>query len=170
MSNPIQSSRLDYIPFTPDDISDLSLLYGNDEVCKYLPGEAPLSQDKIEKTLNYFIRTHDLNQKQAIYKVQLRETHDFVGLAGLQLVKEFHQIEVFYSFLPAFWNQGIATEASLRMIELARELDIEHLIALADTRNIGSNKVLLKCGFRENGQVDLWGLKLNFYELSLERT
>ncbi|MGD9908994.1 MAG: GNAT family N-acetyltransferase [Candidatus Izemoplasmatales bacterium] len=170
MENKIESKRLYFLPFSSSDLDDLVTLYENPKVCEFLPGEAPFTMERITKTLDYFIRTHSLQNKQAIYRVITKDTIEFIGLCGLQNVKEFNQTEVFYSFLPKYWGEGYATECSMKMIELAEELAIPLLIALADTRNIASNKVLQKCGFQENGQVDLWGLHLNFYQLSLERT
>jgi len=170
MENKIESQRLYFLPFSSSDLDDLIQLYEDPKVCEFLPGEAPFTLERITKTLDYFIRTHSVENKQVIYRVLTKDTIDFIGLCGLQNVKEFGQTEVFYSFLPEYWNQGYATEASKKMLEIASLLEIPLLIALADTRNIGSNKVLQKCGFQENGQVDLWGLHLNFYQLSLERT
>ncbi len=166
----LSSQRLYYRPFVDSDLDLLKSLLMRSEVCQFLPGEKAYTALQVEKTLDYFIKTHHPKNQQAIFKVFLKCNDAFIGYAGLQLVKEFNKTEVFYAFLPDHWQKGYASEAGREMIRYAEELDIDELIALADTRNIGSNKVLTNIGFKQHGQVDLWGLKLNFYEFSFERT
>jgi [ribosomal protein S5]-alanine N-acetyltransferase len=52
-----------------------------------------------------------------------------------------------YVFARAAWGQGYATELTLAMVELARELGIERLEAICHVEHRASAHVLEKCGF-----------------------
>jgi len=82
-------------------------------------------------------------------------------------VKEFEKIEIMYGFNELVWGKGYATETSKRMKELAIELGLKELIALADIHNIQSQKVLLKTGFEVVDQIHIWGIDCYSYTLDL---
>jgi RimJ/RimL family protein N-acetyltransferase len=63
-------------------------------------------------------------------------------------------IEIGYSFHPAVWRQGYATELGMACTELAdRVLHLPELKAFAKAENIGSRRVLEKLGFEAAGFV-----------------
>lgn len=59
-----------------------------------------------------------------------------------------------YCLTEASWGQGYATEAARSMLDWAFEtLDLNRVQSEADTRNVGSYRVLEKCGFTREGTL-----------------
>ncbi len=168
MNEKIESKRLDYRFFREDDYPFMIELLGNDSVCQYLPRKVAYPNDIIKRVLDYYIDAHNRDEMQYIYLVLKKDTGRPIGYAGIQMVREFEKYEIFYAFIPGAWNQGFGTEASLRMRELAKEIGLKKVIALADIGNVGSQKVLERTGYDKVSQLPLWGLDLYFYEMSLE--
>jgi len=163
----ISSERLNYRPFTYDDYDDLYLILSNETVCKYLPGDGKKSDDEINKWLQYFVRTFNDEQGNKLFAITVKGNDQVIGYGGLGYVKEFDSIEIMYGFNELVWGKGYATEASKRFKELAKDLKMTFLIALADINNIPSQKILLKTGYKEIKQMPLWGLDVYYYEMDL---
>jgi RimJ/RimL family protein N-acetyltransferase len=57
--------------------------------------------------------------------------------------------ELGYRLYPAFWGRGLATEGTRALIRLAFEhLDVDRVVATMMADNIGSWRVMEKCGLR----------------------
>ncbi|HMK39368.1 MAG TPA: GNAT family N-acetyltransferase [Bacteroidota bacterium] len=56
-----------------------------------------------------------------------------------------------YVFAKDCWGRGFATEALNAMVDLARSADLRRLYALCHLENLGSVRVLEKCGFSCEG-------------------
>lgn len=162
-----ESKRLQYRPFKETDYDDLFAFLSTKEVCEFLPGEEPYHESQVKKWLDYFIQTFDVTQPNLIYAVSLVNELEVIGYVGLAYVKEFEQNEIMYAFHPKVWGKGYATEASNMMKELAQELKITKLIGLTDINHIASQKVLLKIGYQYSHSLEIWGMKMKYFELSL---
>lgn len=161
----LESERLQFRKFTYEDDEALHEILGDEEVCKYLPGEDKKSDDEINKWLQYFVRNFDDEHGTKIYAIE--HNNEVIGYGGIGYVKEFDSMEIMYGFKRAAWNKGFATEASVRFFELAKEDGLQFLIALAHVDNIPSQKVLLNTGFIEKKQIEIWGIDALYYELKL---
>jgi len=78
-----------------------------------------------------------------------KATGRFVGQCGLlvQMVDGIQELEVGYSIMPAFWNQGFATEAAAACIEHAfARGSSESVISIIHELNVESERVALKNG------------------------
>ena len=66
--------------------------------------------------------------------------------------QEHRRIEIGYWLLPAYWQQGIMSEALPAIINYAfSELNIHRVEAIVESGNEGSKKLLLKLGFAFEG-------------------
>jgi len=163
----LASKRLTYRYFREEDLPFMIELLGNDSVCQYLPRKVAYPEDIIKRVLDYYIDAHNRDELQHIYLVSKKDTSRPIGYAGIQKVKEFDKYEIFYAFIPGAWNMGYGTEASNMMKELAIQIGLKKVIALADIGNVGSQRVLEKTGYDKVSQIPLWGLDLYFYEMTL---
>ncbi len=61
-------------------------------------------------------------------------------------------IEVGYILKRSAWGNGYATEACRRLVQFAfEETELDEIVAVTDPRNAASQKVLRKCGLRDEG-------------------
>jgi RimJ/RimL family protein N-acetyltransferase len=84
--------------------------------------------------------------------------------------------EIGYSLLPESWGKGLATEALQLMLKVwwglprrrwgdESESEIERVFAISERGNVGSCKVLRKCGFVVEKEVDFEGDELYVWSL-----
>jgi ribosomal-protein-alanine N-acetyltransferase len=124
-----------------------STLFDDEKVTRFIPNRSP------EQYIEIF---HDA---LADYKkgpfgrwgVFSSLTNDFVGMCLLRnFIHVPGQLEIGYTLSPRFWGKGIATEVSKALTEYAFAItNTEEVVAVTDTDNIGSQKVLLKAGFKQ---------------------
>ncbi len=163
----LESKRLYYLRWEKSDFEELKKTLGNPKVCEYLPGNNQRTDDQIKKTLQFFHESYNDELGNMIYKILEKNTGEVIGYGGLAYVKEFEKIEIMYGFNQKHWGLGYATETSLMMKQLAKKRKLKNIIALCDINNEPSKKVLLKTGFKQLKQIDLWGLQLNYYEMDV---
>lgn len=163
----LKTNRLVFRSFTEDDYDDLFLILNNEEVCRYLPGDKVYNADQVKGHLNYFIKTFKIEEKNLHYVVELKDTEEMIGYCGCSYIKEFNTNEIEYFLKPKYYNNGYASEMAFKMKDVAIELGFPKLVGLADINNIPSQKILEKLGYQFVSIVDLWGSKLNYYELVL---
>lgn len=158
----------DSVAFRPFHVTDKNALYRllhNDEVCRYLPGKVAKEETEVNAWLRFFIDSFLDAQGNEVYAVLVDQ--ELVGYAGLTYVKEYDSIEIMYAFHPSVWGNGLASYCALEMKKKAKKRALKKVIAFADLDNIGSQKVLLKIGYKPITTVSLWGLQMQYYELEL---
>jgi ribosomal-protein-alanine N-acetyltransferase len=95
--------------------------------------------------------------------------NQFAGRAGLKRaeVDGKPEVELAYALLPEFWGQGLATEISQAILNIAfAELGLAEVVCFTLTTNIASQRVMKKLGF----QFERVGVHVNlphvFYRLT----
>lgn len=80
----------------------------------------------------------------------------YVGRVGLRWTEVGGRpaIEVLWAIAPERHGEGFATEAAAAAIELARERDVEEVIAMVLPANAASLRVAEKAGLAEAGRVE----------------
>ena len=107
------------------------LPHQNKEVTKYLVNEW-IKQEEDPKTIRYMITTKDKDEPIGMI--------DVVGyIDGAP--------EIGYSLSRKYWNKGYMTEACKAFIDYLFDIGYSKIVIEADVRNLGSNRVIEKCGF-----------------------
>jgi RimJ/RimL family protein N-acetyltransferase len=98
-----------------------------------------------------------------------RDSGAFAGRGGLcwTQVDGERAIELPWALLPAFWNEGLATEAALAALDTAQRVGIPEVISLALLENKPSRRVMEKAGLTYEGEVEHVGLPHALYRLQL---
>ena len=94
-----------------------------------------------------------------------RESGAFAGRGGLcwTQVNGERAVELPWALLPAFWNEGLATEAAVAALEAAGRVGIPEVISLALLENTPSRRVMEKAGLAFEGKVEHVGLPHALY-------
>ncbi len=142
----IETNRLLLREITLNDKEDLYKLHSNPEVQLYTGEPVIESIEVMEKAIS----TRIANYKKYGYgrwATFLKDGMQFVGWSGLAYLPEFDEIDLGYRFLPEYWGQGIATEASNAILDYAFEiLKLDRIIAIAMIENKASTRVMEKVG------------------------
>lgn len=100
--------------------------------------------DVIRNTWHADYQTHGYGR----LAIELKESSEVIGFCGLKFLPEYGQPDLGYRMLPEYWGQGIATEASLAVLQHGREeLGLKDIIGMVMISNIASQRVLEKLGF-----------------------
>ena len=143
----IETDRLLLREIILDDAPDMLRLHSIPEVQKYTGDPVITSQEEIREKIEE-IRTRDYqNHGFGRWATFLKDGHIFVGWAGLVYLPEFDEVDLGYRFLPEFWGQGIATEASLAILDYGfNTLKLERIVAIAMKEHKASIRVMEKVG------------------------
>ena len=100
------------------------------------------------------------------WAVHLRSTLEFLGWCGLKYRPELNEIDLGYRFKKECWGKGYATEAAYSSIVYGFEkIGLQRIMGRAETDNIGSWKVLEKCGMTYLGDEEVDGYAVRTYEI-----
>lgn len=105
-----------------------------------------------------------------LYLVELKETHESMGMCGLIRRNTLKDVDIGYAFLPKFWSKGYALEAALAMKQYAREsIGLKRLVAVVDPENQPSIRLLERLGMKYERMVRLAmdDIELKLYSMDL---
>ncbi len=148
----LTTARLTFRPFTLGDLPLLEELHRDPDVGRYMGGVWEHAQ--VARRLAQFVEEHAArgHSKWCVHTAE----GVFVGRAGVSLWPPTGELELGYAFRPAFWGQGLATEAARAVAEWAfANLGVDHLIAFTDPQNFGSQRVLERIGMKRLPDRDM---------------
>lgn len=148
---PFESARLHYRPLGPADAAGLFALDSNPNVLRYL-GTPPLTDTAQTRAALVRIQENYRAGALARWAVELRETGEFLGWAGLKLNPDTvngrtNFIDLGYRLLEPHWGRGYGTEAGRAW--LARgfgELELPLITGYAEAAHGASRRILEKVG------------------------
>ena len=147
----LQTERLVFHPFTPDDLPLLQELHSDPEVQRYIGGM--WDADAYERRLVQYVADqarHGISKWKAYLK-----DGTFVGRAGVSFW-EVTGFELGYSFKRLAWGRGLATEAARGVVAWAwANTAIDRLCGFTELGNLASRRVLEKTGFVYEGEREL---------------
>jgi len=161
----LETDRLFLRPLAQGDW-DLTLeMFTDPEVMEFVADV--ISEEALAAEMKAFIR-RGAGGRVGVWCVLQRETGEKLGTAVLlplpieesdtdwSLLQEDRypdaEIEVGYILKRSAWGKGYATEACRRLVQFAfEETELDEIVAVTDPRNAVSQKVLRKCGLRDEG-------------------
>jgi ribosomal-protein-alanine N-acetyltransferase len=146
-----ETPRLIVRQYTLEDSDEFFALNSDKEVMRFI--RPPKTREDCDSFLQQnvdFYGTHpDLGRWATIEK----ETKTFIGsLALIPIKEEDDRIQIGYALKPSQWGKGFATElvkAGIPFFFHSRQH--QFLYAITEQPNTGSQKVLVKCGFKQDG-------------------
>lgn len=164
----IETSRLILREFVEEDAEAIFEFGSNPKVQQYTGNKNLTSIEEASELIKevWFkdYATYGYGRWAVIYKPH----NKLIGFAGLKYLPEIKETDIGFRFLPEYWNQGIATEASKKIILYGFEvLKLKRIIGIAMKENIGSHKVLKKIGLThyKEGEYDGDGEIYDWYEV-----
>jgi RimJ/RimL family protein N-acetyltransferase len=102
------------------------------------------------------------------WALELRETGELAGRAGLLQPPDWPGLEVGWTVKRALWGRGLAGEAGRAAMEWARdELGADHVISLIADDNRASQRVAEKLGMSLEGRATVHDYDLRVYGIDL---
>ncbi len=167
----IETPRLILRPLLLSDLDGMWELDSNPNVHRYL-GNNPVNDREFLINIIYHVQKQVEENGFGRFAVELKETGEFVGWAGLKLVKEplngkSEYVDVGYRLLERFWNRGIGFESAWHSLEYGfKDLNLKKIYASAHLENLVSNRILQKCGMTMIYEYEEDGEKLKEYRIT----
>ena len=163
----LETDRLLLRQYVEEDAEAFFELNSDPKVLRFVPDKQLLNVEQARQILidhpiaDY--RKHGFGRGACI----LKSTGQQIGFAGLKYLEELDEVDVAYRLLPAFWGQGLATEAALASVRYGfDELGLKQIIGLAMPENLASIRVLEKAGLHYTEEVSFWGHRFSKYAIS----
>jgi RimJ/RimL family protein N-acetyltransferase len=162
--NGIETERLQLRLFRPDDLDDLSLIFSDPDVVRYLGSGQPAGRDETETALMSIIRhwdVHGFGRWAAVCK----QTCKLIGYCGLRNFQGTP--ELVYLLSKQYWGKGLATEMARASIKFGfEEKKFEHIIAMAKLANVASQRVMNKIGMSFQKNTLIFNMEVALYSLT----
>jgi ribosomal-protein-alanine N-acetyltransferase len=141
----LETDRLILRPFEYDDASAMFDNWASDdEVTKYLTWPTHKSIDETKYILDLWIKQYE-KPERINFAITLKKTNELIG--GIDVVGYIDNDPVIgYNLARKYWNNGYMSEACKTVINYLFSLGYETIRIDAAKENIGSNKVIQKCG------------------------
>ena len=143
----LSTERLVLRKLVIDDVNSIFNNWANDpEVTKYMTWEAHKSIEETKQILDIWLKEYK-NPKTIRYGIVLKENNELIG--AIDVVDYIdNNPEIGYCLSRKYWNKGYMTEACKAVVEYLFAIGYKTILIEADERNIGSNRVIEKVGFK----------------------
>jgi|HubBroStandDraft_6_1064221.scaffolds.fasta_scaffold615985_2 ribosomal-protein-alanine N-acetyltransferase len=155
------TERLTAERLRPQHLADYGRLFQDVRVMATLSADGkPLPAEEVARWLQLSLDHWDRHH-YGFWAIRTKEGNRFVGRAGLKNVDALgkNEVELAYALLPEFWDQGLATEISTAILEMAfKTIGLTEVVCFTLTTNLPSRRVMEKVGFqfeREGMHADL---------------
>ena len=146
------TERLILRDFDINDLENYHALLSDDNVMEYLQD---IKEKSIEKNKNKLIEIiNDMENKDRKYyffAIENKFTNEFIGSIGYTVLENTiygKLVHLGYFINEKYWNMGFVTEALKTLIEFSFiENNIYRIHTGCFKENIGSEKIMQKCGF-----------------------
>ena len=142
----IITERLILRYFRLDDAEEMFSNWANDpEVTKYMTWNAHESIEVTKEIMKHWLEEEEKPETHR-FVISLKTTGELIGMIDV-VDTQGDQAEIGYCSGRRFWGNGYMTEACKTFMQYLFDIGYQALVIAADERNIGSNRVIEKCGF-----------------------
>lgn len=141
----LETNRLLLRPFREEDAEAMFYGWASDpEVTRYLTWNTHENIETTKYVLGEWLKEYE-QPERLNFAIELKSTGQLIG--GIDVVGYDNGVPVIgYNLAKKYWNCGYMTEACRRVLEYLFAAGYQTVKIDAMTDNIGSNRVIQKCG------------------------
>jgi [ribosomal protein S5]-alanine N-acetyltransferase len=154
----IETVRLRLRALRDDDLADLVALIGNWEVVRWVSSVPHPYTEADGRNWIAVVRKDHATGRPRRFAIALKETDRLIGGVGLDGTAgdDSEEPALGYWLGQSYWGNGYGREAVAAVIAHGfRTLGLETIRAYTDPNNLASQKVLLRCGLKNIGEIEL---------------
>lgn len=166
----IETERLHLRLLTEQDASFVYHLYNSPGFLNFIGDKGLRCELDAANYLHDKLIPSYINQGFGLYCVERKRDACLLGVCGLVQRDFLDGVDLGYGFLPQFYGEGYAHESSLAVVKYARQrLKLANLLAITQSNNVASIKLLKKLGFEFIKVQDILSTSINLelYQLPL---
>lgn len=150
----LESQRLILDEVTAQDVHAIHQYASDPEVVRY-QNWGPNAFQQTEEFVQQVLQWQNENPRRYyVLAVRKKQEPRMLGAVSLELDEQLPYAAFGFSLARDAWGHGFATEAGQRLIAYVEErLPLTRLTASCDRRNLASQHVLKKCGFKSMGVI-----------------
>lgn len=153
--------------FRLEDVDSIYEITSQSEVYEFLPDWRSTREQRLNWVTNYEIPSNKeflssvpniSEQNYLKLGIVLKENGEFIGFCNTGIKEELNgpNREIAFAISKHYRNQGYTTKAVKGLVKyLFENTDVELLNTIVLPHNVSSNKVIQKCGFRLNGNIEI---------------
>lgn len=162
----IETERLRMRKLTPEDLPWLIEMRSPEPVNRYLGGTKLQNAEALAERLKFYIGCYD-EYGFGNCAMQLKETGELIGTSGLQPLEDTGEIEIGYNLSEKHWRKGLGYECAMGWLTYGFEtVGLERIVAVAQPENVGSWRIMEKCGMHFEKREDHYGIDCVVYAVS----
>ena len=149
---PLKTERLLLRKLREDDLDNFYAWASDPDVARYVTWDAHQSPDETREFIDS-TRDRYKNGRLAPWAIVHGQDNIMIGLDGFcEWNTKHRRAELAYVLSKAYWNKGYMTEASRAIIDFGFQyMNLNRIEARCRIPNIGSARVMEKCGMRFEG-------------------
>ncbi|MFV0393616.1 MAG: GNAT family N-acetyltransferase [Coprobacillaceae bacterium] len=143
----LKGERIVLRKFNEQDREAVYEYASDEETLKYLVWEGVKTLEDADKAIaDYYIKT------PGVYAIALKETNDCIGAIDIRIIEEHDKASFGYVLNKKYWGNGFVTDALyLILTHCFVDLELQRVESTHYKENIGSGRVMQKCGMRYEG-------------------
>lgn len=139
----IETERLILRPLTMADAEAIFVWCSDTDVNRYMTYPIYTS---VEQVYEWLARM-DTDQSILLFGIERKADGLLIGSGSISWKAEESAMNLGYNLRSDCWGQGYATEAARAILNAGRQLGYHEFIACHAVENVGSAKVIERCGF-----------------------
>ena len=151
----LQTERLILRKVTLDDVNHAFSNWVTDsDVTKYLRWKPHENKMVTRDVFSSWIKEYE-NNDYYNWIIELKEIKEPIGTIGVvKSDDKTEMVHIGYALGKSWWNNGIMSEALIRIMEFFfEEVEVNRIESMFDPKNIGSGVVMKKCGMKYEGTL-----------------
>lgn len=153
----LETDRLLIRDHVPEDLGPLYSLLSDGRVMHFIEDLKVDGPQGAEANLRVALEEAARKDRwKYFFAILDKASGDYVGEIGFtRLEAQAAAVEMGYFILERFWNRGLVTEAGRRVVRFAfEECGVERILIGCYKANRGSEKVMVKLGFRKEREFE----------------
>jgi RimJ/RimL family protein N-acetyltransferase len=161
----LETSRLLFRKFTPDDLHDLAAIRADPDVMKYIGSGTPESVAEVESRLNK-VFAHWAQHGFGQYALIEKTNGNLIGWCGFGHLEDPKDVEIAYGLAKPSWGNGLASEAASTILKYGFEkVGLVRIVAITRPDNLASERVLAKLGMKYVKTGYFYGVEMRYFAI-----
>lgn len=165
----IETPRLILDTWQSSDWTDFRPIATNPEVMRYITGGRPWSDEEIRAFVDRQVQLY-AERRFCRWKLLIKPKGEFIGFCGVGMWRHSPLLEIGWWLAPAYWGQGLATEAATAALrDVFERAQVDRVVSIAMPANTASRRIMEKLGLEFECEFDDRGVPVVRYAIDRVR-
>lgn len=165
----LETKRLYLRSFETSDIKELSRMYADEDVMRYIGRGVPLNNEQTLRMIEHWKHSGD-DSGYTIWAVIDKVNNNLIGHCGFQFLKIINEVEIAYLLDKPHWGKGFASEISKAVLDYGfKNFGFRKIAAIVYPENKPSIRVIEKMNMKFLYEHEFYGKNLLVYGITKKK-